>query len=71
MKARLNIPTNDSEIVKQAIEVDIQNRGRLNSKIRAEDELEIVIESEKLSGLRAGLNTYLRLVQTSQTAIHI
>lgn len=70
MKASLEIPSKNSRAIKRAIEADIESESHQNSQLKVRDnKLKIKIKTEKISSLRAKVNTYLRLIQTSQKAI--
>lgn len=72
MEAILRILTKNPTITKRALEVDSDGSGNLNTRLNTEgDWLNVEIKADRLSNLRAGINTTLRLVKTSNSAIRI
>ena len=65
MEATLKIPCKNPEIIRKSLEPDINNKKdiRVNMKT-TKNELTIQINTEKISYLKAVINSYLSLVKT-------
>lgn len=67
MKATLEIECKDPEIFKRSLEPDIEKKKNININIKTKDNTLIIeIEAEKLSHLKAVINTYLSLVNVGK-----
>jgi len=64
MKAVVEIECENPELVKKSIEPETDNTVELESM---ENKLVLKIESERIPTLMAGLNSYLRLINTCIT----
>ena len=64
MKAVVEIECENPELVKKSIEPETDNNVELESM---ENKLVLKIESERIPTLMAGLNSYLRLINTCIT----
>lgn len=70
MKALLEIKTENADIAKRAINPDIANSSNINVLTEADEKiLKIELKANTLSNLRGSINTYLRLIKITQTAI--
>ncbi|OGI11635.1 hypothetical protein A3K64_00765 [Candidatus Micrarchaeota archaeon RBG_16_36_9] len=66
MKAEIEIECDRPDIVIKALEPEIEETKKFDVKIEAErDKIKLEFESEDISGLLAGINSYMRLVKTS------
>jgi tRNA threonylcarbamoyladenosine modification (KEOPS) complex Pcc1 subunit len=66
MKAFLEIECSDPDIVLKAMKPDIEETAKFNAKLDPkENKLELTVESESISGLLAGINSYMRLIKTA------
>jgi tRNA threonylcarbamoyladenosine modification (KEOPS) complex Pcc1 subunit len=64
-EVRLRLLCKKPEIVKKSLEPDIKNNESLKTEIRAEEGLvEITVKGEKLSHLKAIINSYLSIIST-------
>ncbi len=62
-EALLQIPCEDAEIIKKAIEVE--KDSEFSASVKAENgRLVIEIRSSRLSMLQAGINSYLRAIKS-------
>ncbi len=70
MKAELEIDVQSPELAKKAIEVEKDESSSLqvNMEIK-DDKLGVYVDAESISNLRAGVNTILRLVKTTEKSI--
>ena len=67
MKATLEIECKDSEIFKKSLEPDISKDKNIRINIKTKkNSLIIVIETEKISHLKAVINSYLSLVNVGK-----
>ena len=65
MKATLEIEVNDPETIKKSLMPDVEKNNNLKIKIKTKHKLIIIeIECEKISHLKAVLNSYLSLIKT-------
>ncbi|NIO44205.1 MAG: hypothetical protein GTN36_01455 [Candidatus Aenigmarchaeota archaeon] len=72
MKAEIEIECKNPEIVVKALKSDIEDAKKFNVKIEAEeDKIELEIESDNVSGLLAGINSYVRLIRTSINSMEV
>lgn len=71
MECNLYLEIENPELIKRAIETNEQNSGSLKTELDANEDLKIKIEADKISNLRAGVNTILRLLKVSQSATGI
>ncbi len=56
----------------KALKSDIEDAKKFNVKIEAEeDKIELEIESDNVSGLLAGINSYVRLIRTSINSMEV
>lgn len=69
MKCNLSLDISKPRLNKKSIEPDNKNSKSLSTKLKVNEGLEISIESDNISNLRAGVNTILRLVKVSQSAM--
>lgn len=70
MRGIIEIDCKDPEIIKRSIQPETENTSKFNVDIKAEkDKLILTIESETISGLLAGINSYIRLIRVSKNAI--
>jgi tRNA threonylcarbamoyladenosine modification (KEOPS) complex Pcc1 subunit len=64
MRATLRIECKDAEIIRKSLLPDVQNRDDLKVNLKTEkNDLIIEIETEKISYLKAVINSYLSLVK--------
>lgn len=66
MKAELEIECKHPEVIKESLQPDIDENSKFKAEIETEkDKIEVKIEAEDISGLLAGINSYLKLIRTS------
>jgi tRNA threonylcarbamoyladenosine modification (KEOPS) complex Pcc1 subunit len=66
MKAELEIECERPDTVIKALSPDIEETKKFNVKLEDEkDKIRLTIESDNLSGLLAGINSYVTLIKTS------
>ena len=72
MKAELEIECKNPEIVVKALKPDVEDAKKFNVKIEAEEnKIELEIEADNISGLLAGINSYIRLIRTSINGMEV
>ncbi len=69
MKAELDLDLESPKIVKESIEVESDGSDSIDVTIDVDTGLLVSIEADRLSNLRAGINTIFRLIKTSEKAI--
>jgi len=66
MKALLEIQCTNPEIVIKALEPDLEKTEKFDASIDdQEGRIILKVESETITGLLAGINSYMRLIKTS------
>ena len=66
MKAEIEIECKYPEIVKKSLEPDIEETKKFDVKLKDEkNKLLLVIQSNDIAGLLAGINSYIRLIRTA------
>lgn len=66
MKAEIKIECKNPNDVIKALEPDIEKSDKFNVKLEPkENKIELKIESNDISGLLAGISSYLRLIKTA------
>ena len=72
MKAEIELECKEPETVIQSLKPDEEELDKFNIKLTSEkNKLKIKIEAEDISGLLAGINSYLRLVKVSMDATEV
>jgi tRNA threonylcarbamoyladenosine modification (KEOPS) complex Pcc1 subunit len=70
MKAGIEIECKRPDIVVRALEPEIEETKKFSVKIEAEkDRIKLKLEAEDISGLLAGINSYMRLIRTSMNGM--
>ena len=65
-RAEIEIPCEDPQIVVDSLEPEMEKLEKFNSDVKVEDgKIKLLIEAEEISGLLAGINSYIRLIRTS------
>ena len=65
-KAEIEIPCEDPQIVVDSLEPEMENLEKFKTDIKVDDgKIRLLIEAEEISGLLAGINSYIRLIRTS------
>jgi tRNA threonylcarbamoyladenosine modification (KEOPS) complex Pcc1 subunit len=66
MKAEIEIECERPDIVVKALKPETEETKKFTVKIEAgKDRLKLKLEAEDVSGLLAGINSYMRLIKTS------
>ena len=66
MKAELEIECKNPEIVVKALRPDFEDAKKFKVELETDNKkLKLKIEAENISGLLAGINSYMRLIRTS------
>ena len=69
MRAEIEIECENPEIVVKSIKPDLEAK-RFNVKLdKLEGKVKLTVESEDVSGLLAGINSYMRLIRTAINVI--
>ncbi len=64
LKADIEIEHNDPDLVVKSIKPDIDVKDKFNVKMYSEEnKIKLVVESKDITGLLAGVNSYLRLIR--------
>jgi tRNA threonylcarbamoyladenosine modification (KEOPS) complex Pcc1 subunit len=72
LKAEIEIECKEPEIVLRSLEPELENTRKFSIDLKASNnKLIITIESKSLSGLLAGINSYLRLVKVAKETLEI
>ncbi len=72
MIARLEIDCKDPETVLNSIKPDIEKIEKFDVNLKTEkNKLLLTIESKDLSGLLAGINSYVRLIKVANDVVTI
>ncbi len=72
LKATIEISCNEPEIILKSIQPELENAKNFKVNLKAlKDKIIVNIESEKISGLLAGINSYLRLVKVAKDSLEI
>ena len=65
-KAEIEIPCKDPQVIVDSLKPEMEKLEKFNTEIIVEgDKIKLVIEAEEISGLLAGINSYIRLIRTS------
>ena len=68
MQGIIEIECKDPENIIKALLPDVEEGGKFNIKLnKGKGKLLIEVESEELSGLNAGISSYMRLVRAIST----
>ena len=72
MKAQIELECKEPETVIQSLKPDEEELDKFNIKLTSEkNKLKIKIEAEDVSGLLAGINSYLKLVKVAMNATEV
>ena len=66
MKAEIEIECKNPEKVIKSIKPDIDDTGKFEAELKAkENKVELEVKADNITGLLAGINSYLRLIKTT------
>ncbi len=72
MKALVEIECRNPGIVIKALKPDIGDAKKFDVKIKAEKgKVKLEVKAETISGLLAGINSYVRLIRTSISSMEV
>ena len=72
MKAEIEIECERPDIVVKALEPDVEEAKKFNVKLEPEkNKVKLKIEADDIPGLLAGINSYMRLIKTSISAMEV
>ncbi len=72
MKAEIEIECKNPEIVIKALKPDVEDAKKFDVKLEADkNKLKLEIEADNISGLLAGINSYMRLIRTSINSMEV
>jgi tRNA threonylcarbamoyladenosine modification (KEOPS) complex Pcc1 subunit len=72
LKSEIEIECKDPEIVIKSLKPDFEETKKFNVDLKAEqNKIILTIESDTISGLLAGINSYIRLIRTSIDTMEI
>jgi tRNA threonylcarbamoyladenosine modification (KEOPS) complex Pcc1 subunit len=70
MKSEIEIECKYPEKVIKSLEPDLEETAKFNVRLDSEkNKIKLKVESKELSGLLAGINSYLRLIKTAMDAL--
>ena len=70
MKSEIEIECKHPEEVIKSLEPDLEETAKFNVRLDSEkNKIKLKVESKELSGLLAGINSYLRLIKTTMDAL--
>ncbi len=69
MEASLELEVGSPDLVKRALEVEDDVSSPIDVLIKSDENLSINIKADRLSNLRAGINTIFRLVKASKSSM--
>ena len=65
-KAEIEISCENPQIIVKSMEPEMEKLEKFKADVVVEgDKIKLLIEAEEISGLRAGINSYIRLIRTS------
>jgi len=65
-RADIEIPCEDPQLIVDSLEPEMEKLEKFNSRVEADgDKIKLSVEAEEISGLLAGINSYIRLIRTS------
>ncbi|MBU3905099.1 MAG: hypothetical protein KJ906_03050 [Nanoarchaeota archaeon] len=66
MKAKIEIECKEPQKVINSIEPDMDQNEKFEAKLETDDnKIKLTVKSDEISGLLAGINSYLRLIKTT------
>ncbi|MEM5778728.1 MAG: KEOPS complex subunit Pcc1 [Candidatus Aenigmatarchaeota archaeon] len=72
MKVEIEIECKEPEIIIKSIKPDLEELKKFNVNLKNEkNKLKIKIEANDISGLLAGINSYLRLIKVAIDATEV
>lgn len=70
MRSKIEIECKYPDKVIKSLEPDLEQTAKFNVKLDSEkDRIRLEVDSKDLSGLLAGINSYLRLIKTAINAL--
>ena len=70
LKGILEIDCKEPETIIKSLKPEIDDSSKFDVDIKSEkDKIVLTIESEKMSGLLAGINSYMRLIRVAKESI--
>ena len=65
-KAEIEISCENPQIIVKSMEPEMEKLEKFKADVVVEgDKIKLLIEAEEISGLLAGINSYIRLIRTS------
>ena len=65
-RAEIEISCEDPQIIVDSLKPEMESLEKFKTDIKVEDgKIMLLIEAEEISGLLAGINSYIRLIRTS------
>lgn len=72
MKAEINIECKDPKTVIKALKPDIEETKKFDVQLETdENKIRLIIKSDDIPGLLAGINSYMRLIRTSISSMEV
>ena len=66
MKAKIELECKDPQNVIKSIKPDMDQNQKFEVKLEADDnKVKLTVKSNEISGLLAGINSYMRLIKTA------
>ena len=67
MRARIEIGCRNPKLILDSLKPDMEDIGKFRAELKAEDSrILLSVESDDISGLMAGINSYLKLIRLSE-----
>ncbi|NIM47377.1 MAG: hypothetical protein GTN40_04455 [Candidatus Aenigmarchaeota archaeon] len=72
MKAEIEIECKNPEIVIKALKPDVEDAKKFSVSLESnENKVKLKIEANNITGLLAGINSYIRLIRTSINSMEV
>ena len=72
MKAEIEIECKNPEIIIKALKPSIEDAKKFSVVLEAnENKVKLKVEADNISGLLAGINSYIRLIRTSISSMEV
>jgi tRNA threonylcarbamoyladenosine modification (KEOPS) complex Pcc1 subunit len=72
MIAKLEIDCKNPQVVLNSLKPDVEKIGKFEVELKVEkNKLLLTIKSKELTGLLAGINSYVRLIKVSEDVVSI
>ena len=70
MKASIEIGCEKPDIILESIKPEMGEEGKFKVELKKDNKkILLTVESEEISGLLAGINSYIKLIKTASSAL--